>query len=275
VNLIDPVTGERPLPNFSQFGLKANDGNNSFNALQLSLERRFSNGLLWQTQYMWSHAITDASIGAGESVAFQNQSCRACDRSSSPYDVRHTSTTNAIYELPFGPGRTYLDSPGAISAILGGWKISGLATASTGQPVNITINRSSTALPDGNRSAQRPDLVPGVSIYAAHRAIDNWFNPAAFQTPAPGTWGNLGRFAARGPGFYEIDTALEKEFKLTERFALRFRAEAFNLFNHPIYDVPSGNLSSGSFGQITSVLNTGAVGTGTPRRIQFGVRLAF
>jgi hypothetical protein len=275
VNLIDPVTGERPLPNFSQFGLKANDGNNSFNALQLSLERRFSNGLLWQTEYMWSHAITDASIGAGESVAFQNQSCRACDRSSSPYDVRHTSTTNAIYELPVGPGRTYLNSPGVISAILGGWKISGLATASTGQPVNITINRSSTALPDGNRSAQRPDLVPGVSIYAAHRTIDNWFNPAAFQTPAPGTWGNLGRFAARGPGFYEIDTALEKEFKVTERFALRFRAEAFNLFNHPIYDVPSGNLSSGSFGQITSVLNTGAVGTGTPRRIQFGVRLAF
>lgn len=275
VNLLDQATGQRPLSQFSQFGLKANDGNNSFNALQLSLERRFSNGFLWQTQYMWSHGITDASIGAGESVAFQNQSCRRCDRSSSPYDVRHTSTTNAIYQLPFGPGRRYLSSPGMISAILGGWEVSGLATASTGLPVDITINRSASQLPDGNRSAQRPDLVPGVPIYAAHQTIDNWFNPAAFQAPAMGTWGNLGRFAARGPGFYEIDTALQKQFAITERFALRFRAEAFNLFNHPIYDLPSGNLSSGSFGQITSVLNTGAVGTGTPRRIQFGVRLAF
>ena len=275
VNLIDPQTGQRPLSQFSQFGLKANDGNNSFNALQLSLERRFSNGLLWQTQYMWSHGITDASIGAGESVAFENQACRACDRSSSPYDVRHTSTTNAIYQLPLGPGRSFLNSPGVISALLGGWEVSGLATASTGQPVNITINRLASDLPDGNRSAQRPNLVPGISIYAAHRTANNWFNPAAFQTPAPGTWGNLGRFAARGPGFYEIDTALQKQFKLTERFALRFRAEAFNLFNHPIYDIPSGNLSSGSFGQTTSVLNTGAVGTGTPRRIQIGVRLAF
>jgi hypothetical protein len=70
VNLIDPATGQRPLSQFSQFGLKTNDGNNSFNALQLSLERRFSNGFSWQTQYMWSHGITDASIGAGESVAF-------------------------------------------------------------------------------------------------------------------------------------------------------------------------------------------------------------
>ncbi len=275
VNLIDPATGERPLADFSQFGLKANDGNNTFNALQLSAERRFRNGFLWQTQYMWSHAITDASIGAGESVAYQNQSCRRCDRSSSPYDIRHTTTTNAIYQLPVGPGRRYLSSPGLPSAILGGWELSGLATASTGQPVNITINRPASALPDGNRSAQRPDLVPGVPIYAANRRIGNWFNSAAFATPAPGTWGNLGRYAARGPGYYEIDTALQKQFSLTERFALRFRTEAFNLFNHPIYDVPASNLSAGSFGQITSVLNTGAVGTGTPRRIQFSLRLVF
>lgn len=140
VNLIDPATGERPLGPFSQFGLKANDANNSFNALQLSLERRFNNGFLWQTQYMWSHGITDASIGAGRE---RGVSARI-DRSSGPYDVRHTSTTNAIYQLPFGSGRRYLSSSGLISAILGGSELSGLATASTGLPVDITINSSAS-----------------------------------------------------------------------------------------------------------------------------------
>jgi hypothetical protein len=224
---------------------------------------------------MWSHGIADGSIGSGESVTFQNMSCRACDRSSSSIDVRHTMTSNAIYELPWGSGRRFLNGHGLASTILGGWDLSGLATASTGRPVNITIKRSASQLPDGNTGSQRPDLVPGQSIYAADQTVDHWFNPAAFALPAKGTWGDLGRYAARGPGYYEIDSALQKKFRLSERFGLNFRAEAFNLFNHPIYASPSGNVSSGGFGQITSILNTGAVGTGTPRRVEFAMRLDF
>ncbi len=271
INRIDPTTGKRPLAQFSQFGLKTNDGNNNFNAWQSTLERRFTQGFLWQTQYMWSHGIADSSIGAGESLTFQNQSCRACDRSSTNIDVRHTMTSNAIYQLPFARG----------SRILGGWEVSGIGTASSGRPVNITLSRKSSQLPDGNTGSQRPDLLPGVSIYPAHQTIDNWFNPAAFAIPAKGTWGNLGRYAGRGPGYYEIDTALQKKFPLTERLNLNFRAEAFNLFNHPIYANPSGSLGSNpatpsaNFGKITSILNTGAVGTGTPRRLQFALRLDF
>jgi|SRR5438132_1252402 len=105
--------------------------------------------------------------------------------------------------------------------------------------------------------------------------ISNWFNPAAFAVPAKGTWGNLGRYAARGPGYYEIDSALEKRFEVTENRSVSFRAEAFNLFNRPAYALPSGNSSSGNFGRITSILNTGATGTGTPRRLQFALRLDF
>ncbi len=275
INLINPLTGKRPLAQFSQFGLKANDANNTFNAWQTSLTRRFTNGFLWQTQYMWSHGITDASIGAGESVTIQNMSCRACDRSDAPYDIRHTMTSNAIYELPFGAGKRFLNDKNVASRILGGWELSGIATASTGRPINITIKRSASQLLDGNTSSQRPNLVPGVSIYAANQTIDNWFNPAAFVLPAKGAWGNLGRNIARGPGYYEFDTALQKKFALTERFKLNFRAEAFNLFNDPIYASPSGNISSSGFGRITSILNTGAVGTGTPRRLQFALRLDF
>jgi len=275
VNLIDPATGERPQPQFAQFGLKSNYGNNNFNALQASLQRRFTAGWLFQMNYMYSHGITDSSSGAGETTSYQNQSCRACDRSASDFDIRHTMTLNSVYQLPFGPGRPYMNSGSAASKILGGWQLSGIFTANTGQPVNITLKRKASQMLDGNTSSQRPDLVPGMSIYPANQTIDNWFNPDAFAVPAKNTWGDLGRNIARGPGYYEIDTALEKRFPIKERFNLDFRASAFNLFNHPIFDIPTGNLSNSDFGRITSILNTGAVGLGAPRRIEFMLRAQF
>jgi hypothetical protein len=283
VNLIDPLTGKRPLAGFGSFGLKANHANNNFNALQTMLHRRFTRGLLVQMNYMWSHGITDASIGAGESIAYQNMACRACDRSSSSVDVRHNMTASAIYNLPFGPGKQFFGS-GLPSRILGGWELAGIASARTGLPVNFTMTRKATALPDGNTSSQRPNLVPGVPIYAANQTINNWFNPAAFALPANGTWGNLGRYIANGPGMYEIDSSLQKRFRVTERLGLNFRAAAYNLFNHPIFKNPSSGIGSlagnppavsGSFGRITSIINTGAVGTGAPRRIEFMFRAEF
>src|SRR5579864_9769524 len=105
------------------------------------------------------------------------------------------------------------------------------------------MSRKAAALPDGNTSSQRPNLVPGVPIYGANQTINNWFNPAAFSIPANGTWGNLGRYIANGPGNYEIDTGLQKRFRLTERLGLNFRASAFNLLNNPQWGNPSGNVS--------------------------------
>lgn len=283
VNLIDPATGQRPLAGFGAFGLKANNGNDTFNALQVSLQRRFVNGFSFQMNYMYSHGITDASIGAGESVSFQNMNCRACDRSNTNIDVRHTVYLNSIYELPFGHGKRYLNQGGAASQIFGGWELSGIASARTGLPVNISMSRKANTLLDGNTSAQRPDLVPGVSIYAANPSINGWFNPAAFANPAPLTWGNLGRYAAFGPKNYELDTTLQKRFRLTERVALNVRATAYNLLNNPQWGDPSGSVGSltgsnpisGGFGQITDILNTGATGSGAPRRIEFMVRAEF
>jgi hypothetical protein len=223
---------------------------------------------------MWSHGITDASIGSGESVAFQDMACRACDRSSSNIDVRHVLTMNGIYELSFARR----------NRLLGGWELAGIASARTGLPVNITVSRTASALPDGNTSSQRPNLVPGVPIYAANQSINNWFNPAAFSVPVNGTWGNLGRYIANGPGAFEMDSSLQKRFRVTERLALNFRAAAYNLMNHPEYKIPGASVGSvsgttikpsASFGWITGVLNTGATGTGAPRRIEFMFRAEF
>ena len=283
-NLVNPLTGRRPLAGFGSFGLKANDGNNSFNALQVTLERRLVNGFLFQTHYMWSHGITDASIGAGESVAFQNQNCRACDRSDTNIDVRHVLTIDSIYQLPFGPGKRWMNSNNRVSRLLGGWELGGIAYARSGLPLNITVSRKAGDLPDGNTSNQRPNLIPGVPLYPADQSITNWLNPAAFALPAKGTWGNLPRFAARGPAAFEIDSSLTKTFRLSERFRLNFRAAAFNLFNHPTYKNPGSSLGSftgispkpsASFGKITGIVNTGATGTGAPRRVEFMFRLDF
>jgi outer membrane receptor protein involved in Fe transport len=287
INLINPATGKRPLANFGSFGFKTNDGNNNLNTLQASLQRRFIRGLLFQMNYMWSHAIGDASIGSGESVSFQDMACRACDRSSTTYDVRHVMTTNAVYQLPFGKGTKFL-ADGPLSQLVGGWELAGIASARTGLPVNITVSRTAAAMLDGNTSGQRPNLVPGVPIYAANQTINNWFNPAAFSAPANGTWGNLGRYIANGPGAYEIDSSLQKRFHISERVAINFRAAAFNLLNHPEFKSPGSSIGSvtgsgsnlsikpsASFGRITGILNTGATGTGAPRRIEFQFRAEF
>ena len=283
-----PETTTRPIPSLGTYGLKGNRANSNFNALQASLHRTFKNGFLWQSQYMWSHAITDNSIGAGEAVGVENNSCISCDRSSTNQDVRQTFTTNAVYRLPFGSGRRFLNQ-GAAGKIMGGWDLSGIGTARSGEPVNITITRKGNVMQDGITSGQRPDLIPGVSIYpAGGSTINNWFNFAAFAVPAKYTWGNAPRYLGRGPGNYEIDSALSKKTALFKRGDLTFRAEAFNLFNHPMFATPSGGLGSVTtnstgqitavnpgFGKITSIINTGATGTGTPRRLQLSLRLDF
>src|SRR5262249_44828950 len=148
-------------------------------------------------------------------------------------DVRHNLVVNAVYQLPFSR-----------STLLRGWELSGIGVARSGLPVNVTVTRSASALPDGFTSGQRPNLVPGVPIYAANQTINNWFNPAAFAVPANGTWGNLGRYIANGPGMYEIDSSLQKRFRITERLAFNFRASAYNLLNHPVFNIPSGGLGS-------------------------------
>jgi hypothetical protein len=276
VNLINPLTGTRPLPSFGQYGEKSNDGNSNFHSLQLSVKRPLTSGWLWETQYMWSHAMADNGFGAGEQQYVENMACIKCSYSSSAIDIRQTLSVNSVYQLPFGKGKRFLSGGGVAGKVLGGWELSGISSASTGRPIDIEVDRSHHDMLDGNTKAQRPDLVPGQSIYPSPRTINNWFNINAFAVPAVDTWGNLGRNVGRGPGYYEIDTALEKEMPITERLALKFRAEAFNLLNHPIYGDPESDISSpASFGVITTPLNTGATGIGTPRRIQFMLRLEF
>jgi hypothetical protein len=278
-NILNPVTNQRPYPDYGQVEYRTNDSNNEFNALVIYLQRHLSSGLVLGANYMWSHAINDGSLGGGEAdiVSSQNPFCRTCDRADSAQDIRHFFTANSVYELPFGAGKKYLSQPGLTRTLLGGWSLTGIGTARSALPVNVTISRSASVTPYGYTVNQRPNLVPGVSLTPPGGSTpQQWINPAAIAVPASGTFGNAGRNIALGPKLYQLDMGLAKQVAVTERIALQFRWEVFNVFNRAQYGQPSGDVTvPAQFAVITSTINTTPVGTGTPRQMQFQLRLTY
>jgi hypothetical protein len=276
LNGVNPMTGQRPYASFSLVQYFTTNAVGNFNALQASLRRSLSTGLLVSANYQWSHAIDDGSLGGGEFIAPENANCRSCDRASSSLDMRQYFASSVIWRIPVGRGRRFLaNASPVLNSLLGGWQLSGVATARSGLPLNVTISRPASALPDQINSNQRPNCVAGVSLYPATQTVQHWLNSAAFTLPAPGTWGNCGRDLVRAPGLWQMDTALQKRVPLNERIGLSFRAEVFNVFNRAQYGAPAVNVSSGNFGLITSPFNTSPTGAGTPRDIELMLRLDF
>jgi hypothetical protein len=288
VNVVNPLTGTRPYPAFGQVSWRGNKDNSDYNGLSVAVKRSFSHGFLLSANYMWSHEIDDGSDGSGDgdSLVPENVACQVCEQADGIWDVRHVFNANAVYQLPFGPGKQFLNQSGVWSGIAGSWELTSMVVARTGFPVNVTIDRSSSAVPDGNTTDQRPDLVPGVSLTPpGGKTIGEWINPAAFAAPAAGTFGDAPRDEARGPGAWQMDLGIGKHIPVTERVRLEFRAEFFNIFNHPQYGLPQADISpflagtQGVFGSIIQTVNTttpvSPVGTGTPREMQFVLRAVF
>ena len=282
VNVVNSATGTRPYPNFGQVTWRGNKDNSSYNGLSAAAKRTFSRGFLLAANYMWSHEIDDGSDGSGDgdSLVPENVACQSCERASGIWDARHVFNANAVYELPFGQGKDFLNRSGFLNAVGGGWQITSTFAAHTGFPVNVLINRSSSAVPDGNTADQRPNLVPGVSLRPqGGSTIGQWINPAAFSVPAIGTFGDAPRDVARGPGAWQMDLGTAKRIPLSEKARLEFRAEFFNVFNHPQYGLPQATFGVQGFGTITQTVNTttpvSPIGAGTPREIQFAAKVAF
>jgi hypothetical protein len=193
----------------------------------------------------------------------------------------------AVYQLPFGVGKPMLSQRGIANTIVGGWELTTTALARTGFPVNVLLPSSYIA-PDGATGTERPDRIPGVSLTPpGGRTVAEWINPAAFALPA-GEFGTAPRNLISGPGTWQIDMGAGKTFPLSERGRLEFRAEAYNIFNHPQLGQPQATCDVSTstpagcpsgFGSIINTVNTVSpvtpVGSGTPREMQFAMRFEF
>ena len=316
---------------FGSVDIKRDIGASTYHALGLSLERRFSKGLSFQSRYTWSHSINDGSVGGGESNGPQNVNCLSCDKGPSVFDIRHNIAVDSVYELPFGPGKEFLNGGGVLGKVAGGWSLSGVGLWHTGHPLTVQMDLSNTIsnpnnpfagnfpstylLPDGNdQTSVRPDIVPGVPLTlpgGGHNRVP-LINIAAFQAPPVDANGNFTRYGNAGNGIiraldsWQVDLALTKETKLTERFSVEFGVQAFNIFNHVQLGDPGSpgspaltlnyvpgamvgntvtNLQDpGQFGIINTTVNfnnnndnkaSPNTGTGLPRQLQFMLRVKF
>ena len=166
---------------------------------------------------------------------------------------------------------------GVARAVLGGWQVTSIVTARTGLPINVTADRASSSVATGYTTNQRPNLVAGVrTAPAGGRSVGQWINAAAFSTAIGPGYGDTPRNFLRGPALWQADLGLGKRIALREALGLQLRGEVFNVFNRAQYGLPLADVSSaGNFGRILSTVNTGPVGTGTPRQVQFAARLQF
>ncbi len=264
-----------PNPNFSTVYATRNTSVSDYNALQLQHQLRLTKGLQSLTSYTWSHSLDTSSDSAGGPTSNEglpsgiNDASR--DRASSDFDVRHAFSSAVTYDFPLPKFNSFFD------ALLRDWGTDAIFVYRSATPVNIISSRSSYTL--------RPDLIPNVPLYIDDSTVPGGrrINRAAFVVPTTFRQGTLGRNALRGFSVTQLNLAVRRKFNFTERMGLEFRAEAFNVFNHPNFANPQGRLDRGLFGQATTILANsygsgslnGVYQIGGPRSIQFGLRLQF
>ena len=285
-NPYEPTLGHRFYPNLpSPLQAELTDAQSFYNSFQLSISRQLRNRLSWQAFYNLSHSIDDASSGilldaVNEPAQAQNIFDRKGDRGRSGFDIRHNFVANATYELPLGHRRG-----------LKGWQISGIGSFHSDVPFTPVLAFDNADI-QSLLLAQRPDLIgnPYVGSCPNGARVGTpacLFNPSAFAVPPPGQFGTAGRNSLRGPAYAQLDLALGKSFALDEARKITFGVEAFNLANHPNFEVPSNTqnpLSTGGNGDAVFSNAAGAFAdnagrilstTGAARQVQLTARFVF
>lgn len=245
------------------------NGNSAYDALVAKIEKRFAGGLTVLSSFTWSKSIgdtcSDSADGNATNCGFQNPLNMRAERSIDNQDQRYRFVTSLLYEIPYGHGRHFgASAPGMLNAVLGGWAFGTIFSAYTGLPYSIAVNGNPANTGSVN-VVNRPILVG--DPYGSPRTIQADFNTAAFKANPQYQYGNLGRNTMNQRGTANLDLNIQKRFKLTERFELQFRAEAFNATNTPPFGVPNATLGTANFGAIT--------GAGAPRNLQGGLKLLF
>jgi hypothetical protein len=249
-------------------------GNSTYNALQTVFNKQLGFGLPLQAAYTWSHAIDDAPdpivTTAGSRVFPRNSFNLREERGNSEFDLRQRLVMNYTYDLPFGPGRPFLNQ-GLAAKIIGGWSLSGISSFQSGIPFDIYSPRDS----EHTGFSNRPDVVGDTSIPSDAPRTQTGPSFSAFALQPYGRPGTLGRNSFVGPKYFNTDVDLLKNFQFTERINVQFRAEFYNIFNQLQFGQP-GNLIAdpGTFGLSTSEL-TRSDATTAARQIQLGLKVSF
>ena len=268
-----------------------------YNAFQTSLEHRFANGFNVLAAYTLAKSVGTAD-GNVNQCDVQNAHNIAAEKGPTTPDFRHQLVVSYVYELPYGRGKHFGSNANPVAqAVLGGWDVAGVTTVHSGEAFDVLLNFDPT---NTGAFPPRPDILHSPQDFSfnvagqaalgcskpGHQTHDCWFNQAAFGLPAlaPGQsvarlFGDAGRAVLRGPDLVNFDFSTYKTFPLSERFGLVFRAEFFNIFNHPNFNLPNVGSGGGSSGAGFSNAAGGAAITQTipdnQREIQFGLKLQF
>jgi Carboxypeptidase regulatory-like domain/TonB dependent receptor len=249
----------RPNQLWGQIRTIQNDLIANYDGLTAILRQRMSHNIQVLASYTWSHTLDVSTDSNGGGAAMNDYDWRL-DYGNANWDIRHRFVASFIYDLP-----SLRSSALLLRWTLGNWQANGIFTAQTGMPFNVII---ATDRANVGRPNQRPNIVGAPSDNCGSGHLAGCIDPAAFAVPAPFTFGNAGRNILYGPGLVNADFSVFKDFPIKERTKFQFRAEMFNIFNHPNFGNPSATLNTGSFGKVTLT-------TTNNRDIQFGAKLVF
>jgi hypothetical protein len=285
--------GDAGRPYFARFrrtaetGVLTNVGWSDYDALQSSLQRRFADGFQMNVAYTWSRAFGICCDQLADNPPqVQARDYFHLNEATLSHDRPHNFQASFVSELPFGQGKPFLNDGGALSAIAGGWQVTGLLSVYSGTPFTVSSSATSLNLPNSNQMADR---VGEVRILGEIGPGTSYFDPLAFRAVTEPRFGNSGFNSVRGPGFANFDFAVHRTFSFRDRWNLQIRAEVFNLTNTPHFANPGDanrNVSNlqlnpdgtirnlGGFSSITTTANSGRDGI-DERLIRFGVRLGF
>jgi hypothetical protein len=251
----------------------------NYNSLQTTVSQRVSRGLQFNANYVWSHfldSIDSSSWGSSSGNDYYQRSYNpGANYGASNFDIRNSFKTSAIYDLPVGKGRQFLNSNTLVDEVVGGWQVAPTIIWSSGTPYTLVMSADNSFAQTGpgkGNAQQYPNQIGNPR--PNHQSLTEWFNPAAFEQPAAGTFGNTQRNSLYGPQYFLFNAAVGKSFHIWESVNFELRASANNVINHPSFDAP-GNQSSSN-----NVINGGNVGalnklTVNGRTMQIYGRISF
>jgi len=252
-------------PNVTNVTYRTNYGGAKYHSLQTRVERRAARGLALSMAYTWSHYMANAgNINGGGNGPPQDYRCYRCEWGSTPDDRRHLLVFNHVYELPFGRGRPLVSS-GPLAHVVGHWNVSGIWSLSTGE--HFTPGLAAATSNSAGGGGDRPNRLADGNLESSRRSIDRWFDLAAFAPPAQFSFGNAGRGILVGPGNFNVDLGVHRNFTFSERWRLSFRWEMFNAFNRANFGLPNAAIGNPVVGQIA--------GTAPARIMQLALKLSF